>query len=362
MPATQVILNGDFTNSTNSTAANWTGVDIETRDSGIYIAGTTPTNGRVVELNGGTGAVTVIEQDFTLADDHTGALSFDFGLRDGATANVDGIRVEVLDSSGTVLFTDDLFPTLGTYETFTADVDFPGAGDYTLRFTELGDNADGRGAVLDNVSLLVCFAGQTQIDTPNGTVAATDLRVGDLVMTENGPKPVRWIARRHVRAQDIAENPLYAPVCIRQDALGQGLPKRDLWVSRQHRMLVSSKVAKRMFGSTEVLMPAIRLTELNGIYIDANYADFDYVHILLDDHEVLYAEGAPSESMLLGDMALQSLTPEAVEEIKLIFADQLAIGEAIATSHKIPSRMRQKRLVQRLRKNDRAVLECFAQA
>ncbi|MDA9208147.1 Hint domain-containing protein [Octadecabacter sp.] len=360
MPATQVILNGDFSNSTNTSAANWSGTDIETRNSNVYIAGTGTAQGRVVELNGGTGQVSVVEQTFTLSEDHTGDLSFDFALRTGAAANVDGIKVEILDSTGAVIFSDELFPTQAAYQTFTASVDFDGAGDYTLRFTELGDNADGRGALLDNVSLIVCFTGNTGIETPNGQVCAADLEIGDLVLTENGPKPVRWIARRHVSAADIGKNELFAPVCIEQGALGHGLPTKTLRVSRQHRLLVSSKVAYRMFGATDVLVPAIRLTELNGVYVDTAFADFDYVHILLDEHEVLFAEGAPAETLLLGQRALESLTDAAVDEIRMIFPELTEIDFSCDPANIIPDRKLQKLLVERLKKNDKPVLECFA--
>ncbi len=360
MPATQVILNGDFSNSANRSAANWTGTDIETRNSNVYISGTGTAQGRVVEMNGGTGQTSVIQQNFTLTEGHTGDLSFDFALRSGATANVDGFRVDILDSTGTVIYTSDIFPTQAVYQTFSADVNFAGAGDYTLRFTELGDNADGRGALLDNVSLIVCFACATAIETPDGPKAAGDLAVGDVVSTQNGPKPVRWIARRRVTAQDIHDNPLFAPVCIRQDALAPGLPKKDLWVSRQHRVLVSSKIAQRMFGEVDVLLPAIRLTELNGIYVDPTYADFDYIHILLDDHEVLFAEGAPAESMLLGQRALSSLTEAARDEIALIFPDLDTAEFSCDPARVIPERKLQKQLVSRLKKNDKQVLECFA--
>jgi len=365
MPTTQVILNGDFSNSTNNSAANWTGNDIETRNSNTYLPGTNAAQGRVAEINGGAGQTTVLEQTFTLTQGYSGDLSFDFALRStagGATAGVDGFRVEILDASGTVIFTQEIFPTVEAYQTFTADVDFPAAGDYTLRFTELDDGADGRGAILDNVSLLVCFGDDTLITTPTGSVRAGDLAVGDMVTTESGPKPVRWVARRHVTAADIASDERYAPVRISKEALGAGLPKRDFWVSRQHRLLVSSKVAEKMFGTTEVLLPAIRLTSLPGIDIDTSVEAIDYVHILLDRHEILFAEGAPAESMLLGEMAVGSLTPAGFEELRLIFPDLLAIANRIAPAHVIPERARQKRLVERLDKNDRPVLECYPSA
>ncbi|MEP5152585.1 Hint domain-containing protein, partial [Planktotalea sp.] len=295
MAPTDVIINGDFTNSTNNSAAGWSGTDIETRGSSVYIAGTGTAQGRVAELNGGTGAVTVIEQTFTLASDHDGILSFDYALRTSGTSGTDGFKVEILDSGGGVIYTNDFLPTLNSYQTFTVPVDFPSAGDYTIRFTEIGDNADGSGAVLDNVELLVCYDGRARILTPDGYTNAADLQVGQLVETLNGSKPIRWIGRRSVSADEMASDARYSPVRICKGALGGGLPEHDLLVSRQHRIMISSPIAKRMFGDEDTLIPAIRLTELPGIFIDTSVEEIDYIHILLDDHEVLLAEGAPAE-------------------------------------------------------------------
>jgi hypothetical protein len=47
--------------------------------------------------------------------------------------------------------------------------------------------------------------------------------------------------------------------------LGANLPSSDLLVSQQHRILVSSKVVQRMFGTDEVLVSANSLIGMNGI-------------------------------------------------------------------------------------------------
>lgn len=356
MPLTEVIINGDFTNSTNRAIEDWTGTDLETRASSVYISGSG--SSRVAELNGGTGATTVMEQTFTIDDTSTGEVSFDYALRTSATEAIDGFRFEILDSSGTVIATDDLFPTAGSgYATFTMPVNFPSSGDYTIRFTELGDNADGSGAILDNVSLLICFGAQTKIRTPNGSTLAGDLKIGDLVETQSGPKPVRWIGRRSVNPADMASDPRYAPVRICQGALGAGLPSRDLLVSRQHRILMNSPVAARMFGNAEVLLPALRLVGMPGIMIDTSVPEIDYIHILLDTHEVLFAEDAPAESLLLGQQALCTLSDDAIDELDLLFPGLRTGNVAIPPAHLVPNGHQQRKLVARIAKNNRPILE-----
>lgn len=357
MALTNLIVNGTFTDSTNTSAADWTGTDIETRASSVYVSGTSSTN-RVAELNGGTSAVTVMEQTFTVDDAGTAEFNVDYALRDTGTLGDDGFTVEILDSDNNVIFTQEIIPTVkSTYVTYTASVTFDTAGDYTIRFTEIGDNADGSGTVIDNVEVLICFGGETRIETPSGFTLARDLKVGQLVETENGPKPIRWIGKRTVGAEQTSRDARFFPVRICQGALGCGLPTRDLLVSRQHRFKATSPIAKRMFGEPDVLLSAIKLTRLAGIYIDTSVSEIEYVHVLLDDHEVVFAEGAPAETLLLGDQAKKALGDPQIEEINLIFPGLLSESGACPPAYHIPPLKKQNELVERVAKNKRSVLE-----
>ena len=78
-----------------------------------------------------------------------------------------------------------------------------------------------------------------------------------------------------------------------------GLPKRDLMVSRQHRMVARSGIVKRICGAMAVLVAAIRLTELPGVHVDEGVSQVEYFHLVFEKHQIVYAEGAPSESFLL---------------------------------------------------------------
>lgn len=357
-PQTNIIVNGTF----DQQSVGWTGTDIETTYTETAYLGNGSTN-RVAELDGRVGQTTAMVQTISIAGPITTELTFDATLRtQNVTVGSDGFKVEIRDATGTVIAEMTVLPpTIGTYATYTLPVEFPAQGTYTIHFIERGpDNS--YGAIIDNIEMMVCFAGQTLIDTPEGPRPAIDIRVGDLVVTERGPLPVRWVGRRGVTAAQMAGDDKYRPVKISAGALGQGLPRADLWVSRQHRMLISSPVCRRMFGHGETLVAAVRLTALPGIYIDQEITRIDYVHLLFDQHEVIFAEGAPSESLLLHNEALAALTPEARDELRLMFPDRFTAAGMVQNAKLIPKGRQQARLADRLSRNGRSALESFQAA
>lgn len=353
-PKQEAIQNGGF----DQGDANWTGTDLETNYSeDAYLQD--GSNNRVAEMDGQSGQTTVMEQSFNVANPTTTQLTFDSALRNASNGNAgsEGFTVEILDSLGNVIASMTVLPTQNSLQPYALPVTFPAAGTYTLRLTELGPD-DSLGAIVDNISIMVCFAGSTDIRTTSGATPARDIRIGDMVLTERGPKPVRWIGRRQVSAEDMKANPNFRPVRITAGALGNGLPTSDLRVSRQHRMLVSSPVSRRMFGVTETLVSAIRLTGLPGIAVDEDVTEIDYIHILFDEHEVVFAEGAPSESLLLGAQARAALSPAANDEIALLFP-QLD-RDAMPPARLLPCGTKQASLVARIGRNARSILESYA--
>lgn len=240
------------------------------------------------------------------------------------------------------------------YNVFTIPVS---SGD---SITLSGGNAVGQASYS---SIFVCFTRGTLLLTPTGEVPVESLKTGDVMITRERSdegsqdvcKPIRWIGSRHVQAINKRR-----PIRIRAGALGKGLPKRDLVVSRQHRMMVTSKVAERMFGEKEVLVPAIKLTQLPGIFIDYSFSEVEYFHILFDQHEVIYAEGAPTESLFTGPEALKSIPIAVKQEIFDLFP-QLARTEVKPEfALPIPPQNRQKELVARHLKNRKPLLELYS--
>lgn len=167
---------------------------------------------------------------------------------------------------------------------------------------------------------LVCFANGTLIETSSGAMAIEQLRKGDLVLTQDhGLQPVRWIGKRRIYGEELASNAKLIPVQIVAGALGNGRPRRDLSVSQQHRIQIQSQISCQTLGHNEVLVPAIKLTEAPGIFVNDTVEEVEYFHILFDQHEIVFAEGTPCESLLLGKEALKAISAEALTEIESIF-------------------------------------------
>jgi autotransporter passenger strand-loop-strand repeat protein len=135
---------------------------------------------------------------------------------------------------------------------------------------------------------IACYCTGTAIPTASGEVAVEAVAVGDLVMTADGrTEPVVWVGRRSYAGRFLAGQPHLLPIRFRAGSLGGGLPRRDLLVSPCHAMLLDG-----------VLVQAGSLTNGASITQERSAARVDYVHIELARHDVILAEGAPSETYL----------------------------------------------------------------
>ena len=170
----------------------------------------------------------------------------------------------------------------------------------------------------DNDIRAVCFSAGTVIATPDGARRVETIRAGDLVMTmDHGVQPVIWSGGLRVSAKVMRDAPGLRPIRFAAGSLGPGVPAQPLEVSAQHRIMLRSVVAERMFGSPEALIPAHKLLALPGVERCAP-SDTHYVHLLLPRHEILFANGAPAESLLLGSQTRQTLNPDLTFRLALL--------------------------------------------
>lgn len=198
-----------------------------------------------------------------------------------------------------------------------------------------------------------CFCRGTLIQTDHGAVAVEQLRVGDLVQTrDHGLQPIRWIGRRALDAVDLAAAPRLRPIRIRAGALGRGVPALDLTVSPQHRVLVRSAIAQRMFDCAEVLVAAKQLLAIEGIEQVETEA-VEYFHILFDRHEIVLSNGAETESLYTGAEALKAVGKAARDEILALFP-ALRDSPAEAARPLIPG-AKARQLAQRHARNRKAL-------
>lgn len=171
---------------------------------------------------------------------------------------------------------------------------------------------------------VTCFTPQSLIQTAKGLVPISDLAVGDKIMTrDHGLQELRWIGRRVVRPSELQKNQKLYPVRISAGALGSGCPERDILVSRQHRILVPDTHSAHVH---DVFISAIQLTKLSGIYVDESLDFIEYIHLLFDQHEVVFVDGTKAESLFAGPHALAALTDEQRQEIRTLFPEIDAPG------------------------------------
>jgi len=138
-----------------------------------------------------------------------------------------------------------------------------------------------------------CFLIGTRILTPRGEVPVEELTVGALVETLNGPLPVKWIGRRGFKkVASSSWHKSVAPIRVARFALHDRYPHRDLYLSPWHSLFVDG-----------VLIPVKHLVN-DKLVVRAEMDDrevIEYFHIELETHEVIFAEGAPVETLLVTD-------------------------------------------------------------
>ena len=251
-------------------------------------------NGGTVDFHAGSGA------GQTIAFDGTGVLELESGFLFGGT--ITGLTQAgriVLDMPATAIAYTDHHLTMRL------------TGGQTFNITVLGDltlddfivNTGSASTTISTDLPAPCFALGTRIATEAGDRAVEDLRVGDKVRVAFGAatKEVVWIGYRHV---DCLRHPTPVsvwPIRIEANTFGPGLPSRSLFLSPDHGVYFN-----------EVLIPVKYL--INGDTIARVQVDaVTYYHVELTSHDIVLAEGLPTESYLdCGDRNSFANGPSAV--------------------------------------------------
>lgn len=135
-----------------------------------------------------------------------------------------------------------------------------------------------------------CFTAGAIIDMMCGSKTVEEIEVGDLVKTmDNGAQPVRLVLRQTVRAYGS-----FAPILFEAGSIGNA---RAFMVSPEHRMLIADWRAELLMGCDEVLVAAKHLVNGEDVRI-VEGGMVEYIHLLFDAHQIVFADGCASESCL----------------------------------------------------------------
>ena len=172
--------------------------------------------------------------------------------------------------------------------------------------TETGDYTDFR-----SIETVTCFTPGTKLISARGAIPIEQLEVGDRVYTlDNGLQPIVWIGKVTVLADGD-----HAPIRIAEGALGN---TRQMEVSPQHRMMLEGWRAEMICGTDEILAPALHLLNDHNITRRTG-GTVDYIHVLFADHQIVFADGVPSESYHPGATGLNAMAEASREEILRLF-------------------------------------------
>jgi len=132
-----------------------------------------------------------------------------------------------------------------------------------------------------------CFLPGTRIKTPEGEINIEELQIGDNVLTASGETtPIKFIGRRELSRERTRPWNGDGPVKISRFAIDGKAPHSDLYVSPAHAIYIDG-----------ILIRAGNL--VNGVTIVAAKPEalsLTYLHIELDTHEPILAEGLAVES------------------------------------------------------------------
>ena len=160
--------------------------------------------------------------------------------------------------------------------------------------------------------LYISFARGTMITLASGAQRAIeDLHPGDKVLTrDHGPQAIAWVGRATLRAVGA-----FAPVLITAGTLGNS---GDLIVSQHHRMFLYQRKRSAGLPTSELLVQAKHLVDGDRVLLrEGGFVDF--FSLVFEQHEIIYAEGIPAESLMVNDATVQRLPAQLSADVRARF-------------------------------------------
>lgn len=137
---------------------------------------------------------------------------------------------------------------------------------------------------------IACFLQGTHILARQGYIRVESLAVGDEILTlDAGWQPIVWVGRQVIFSP--GDNRFHDyhnyPIRIQAGAFGADTPSVDLWVSPEHAVFFRGH-----------LIPAKSLVNGTSVIRDTTVKSIEYFHVLLNQHQVIFSEGLPTESFV----------------------------------------------------------------
>ncbi len=136
-----------------------------------------------------------------------------------------------------------------------------------------------------------------------------------------------WVGQRAFDYRDLSETDDLQPILVKAGAFGDGTPKRDMIVSPEHRFLVGPHVSPLMGGDDEALVAARHLIDHRRVR-PASMLGVSYIHIMMNAHEVILANGSWTESFHPEDHVIRALAPNQRREILVMFPEIATVSAA----------------------------------
>ena len=137
-----------------------------------------------------------------------------------------------------------------------------------------------------------CFLKGTVIRTADGDRKIENLSAGDLLPSVfGGTCAIQWIGRYSFTKGDPTKSWVRGvlPIRIARSALCEDVPHADLYVTQTHAVLIDGVLV-----AAGNLVNGTTITRFDAAELDR----LEYFHIKLARHDVIYAEGAPCETLL----------------------------------------------------------------
>ena len=96
-------------------------------------------------------------------------------------------------------------------------------------------------------------------------------------------------------------------ILVKADAFGIGMPDQDTILSPDHRIYIHDLACGFLFDEAAVLAPAKGLLGLQRMRAMKGKKSVEYITLLTETHQVIFANGMPAETLYPGPEALQRI-------------------------------------------------------